>query len=247
MKSPEIQYFQASRQAGSPRPSAARLRGSRSGQASAGRDIFGRSTQLIAPVGHIGRTRMAMFATQLCFILLFALLCQSVAAQQAPPQPKSTQEGIKRSLMWTVIPAALGGGLIIKGAETYDGGDALIVAGIGIGALGLLFGPGAGHVYAHRPHPMSGVWFRALGATVVGLGVLGAAFSASFGHDATGSIVVSSCMGGSVIMTSAIYDIATVSRSVGNYNMLHGLGSVSVTPTFFPRQNALGVSFSLKL
>ncbi len=186
-------------------------------------------------------------------VVSVALVCHSVLAQQpsfspAAEKPKSTSTAMQMSLIWTIVPAAAGGGLVLVGAAGQTADAGWILGGIAIGTAGLLFGPGAGHAYAERHHPMSGAWIRGLGIVVGGLYVSGAAFASSFGHEvSTQGLVIACSISGAVILTSAIYDIATVGRSVDNYNQSRGLASLSIRPAYFAKDKALGISLSLPL
>ncbi len=184
-------------------------------------------------------------------VVMAVLVCHSVMAQQASSpsvtaQSKSPSTALQMSLIWTIVPAVAGGGLVLVGAAGEDADAGWIIGGIAIGTAGLLFGPGAGHAYAERHHPMSGAWIRGLGIAVGGLYAAGAGFAASFGHGVSTEGIVAVCgASGLIILCSVAYDIGTVGRSVDDYNRAHGLSSLSIRPAYFSADKALGISLSI--
>jgi hypothetical protein len=116
----------------------------------------------------------------------------------------------------------------------------MIICGLGIGSLGLIFGPSAGHFYAHSyGRGWAGAGIRALSGFIVTGGAVATAFSNS------GGVVVLVVLGGVTYLSSAIYDIATVGKSVEKYNNKHGLTNFQINPTYFSQEKAVGVNFSM--
>ncbi|PWB74484.1 hypothetical protein C3F09_03900 [candidate division GN15 bacterium] len=150
----------------------------------------------------------------------------------------------KKSFLWTFVPVAIGGGIVLKGVQG-NSNTGLIVAGTTIGGLGLLVGPSAGHIYAGRPHPVSGMGLRLLIGVVGGAAVLGIAIGESMGGDDFSGTASVAGVSGAAIIGSVVYDIATASRSAERYNQNHGLASWRIQPGYFAQQKALGLRLSV--
>lgn len=181
----------------------------------------------------------------LCGLLSASAMCQERARLL---MPKDEATAFRKSFMWTFVPAAVGGGLVLKGVQGNMHGNAqiaFIAAGAAIGGLGLLIGPSTGHIYAGRPHPMSGMGLRLLVGVVGGGAVMIVAIGESFsGTDFSGTAAIATASG-AVIIGSVIYDIATAARSAERYNKKHGFSSWHVQPQYFAQQEAMGLKLSV--
>jgi len=175
------------------------------------------------------------------YFSLFVVGDQSISAQQAVIEnPKKKSTALEHSIAWTVVPVGVGGGLVLQGAKGRGADEALIAIGIGIGSCGLIFGPSTGHVYAERQKPMRGAIVRVIGAGIAGLGGLGIGVASSFGNSTPSGGVALVVVGGGLLLASVTYDIATVSRSVEQYNHQRGFSTVTLRPYYFAEDKAIG-------
>ena len=62
--------------------------------------------------------------------------------------------------------------------------------------------------------------------------------------DDAGLVVVIACAGVG-LLTSVVYDIATVGRSVDKYNHSHTISDLRLKPTYFANHKAPGVMLTL--
>jgi len=181
----------------------------------------------------------------ICWCLLSAPF--AVAQQASSAQPKSASKALTWAVGATVIPAAVGGAMILHSTEGMGTNANEAGMGILLGTLGFLFGPGTGHAYAGREHPMKGAWLRAGGLLVGGIGGLGAAVSESFGNDQSTGTIVLVVAGGVMILVSTVHDIATTGRSVEEYNREHGLSGVQLQPWYHRSKQAAGLAVTFNL
>jgi hypothetical protein len=168
--------------------------------------------------------------------------------------PKSKRVALTRSLVWTLLPAAVGGAMMLHGQRVSpinfgqgsgQTNDNETIIGLGIGSLGIVFGPGAGHAYAGRMGKFwGGAAIRGLVAPLAFAGALGIAFSSESGESAVGGIVLVAGAG-ALFLTSVVYDIATAGRSVDMYNHSHGFSDMRITPTYFACHKTPGLVFTL--
>jgi len=197
----------------------------------------------------------------MCKILITAfaltfLLNSSVAAvdttSTATTKSRNTAEA--RSLLCTLVPLAVGGALILHGQGNAPIGsdlgsgkidDTETLAGLAIGSAGIILGPGMGHAYAGQMGRFcGGVVIRGVGAWLTTALVTSASDNSSL-DVAVMQGVIALVVGGSICLGSAIYDIATVGRSVDKYNHSHGFSDVRLTPTYFASHRAPGVMLTL--
>ena len=178
-------------------------------------------------------------------VALTFLLHVNVAAADSTStaSPKSKRTALTHSLLWTIVPVAVGVAMM-----SNKHSDPL---GAGVASLGLVLGPGTGHAYAGEMRRFWG------GAAIRGLVIsssvlLTAAIVKNSSEDgwqeglskfmlALGVVGI----GGTVCVVSAIHDIATVSRSVDKYNSSHGFADVRITPTYSVNHRAPGVKLTL--
>ena len=173
----------------------------------------------------------------LCGLLSASALCQERADSLIP---KDNSVAFRRSLLWTVVPVAIGGGIALTGAHGVSD-HAQIATGLSIAGLGLLIGPSAGHIYAGRPLPLSGMGLRLL---------VGAVGFVVVAHDAierpSENVASQFCMFSVPFALSVVYDIATAAKSAERYNKKHGLATWHIQPDYFAQQEAMGLSLSLR-
>ena len=182
--------------------------------------------------------------TALAFTILLNV---SIAAADSTSNatPKSKRTALIHSLGWTIVPTVAG--LSLTKNESSRG------YGVGLTAIGMLVGPGTGHVYARQMKPfLVGVGIRVL---VVSSTTLLAAAIANSAHDkpwdeSMGQFVLYLGVAGvglGVWAASAIHDIASVGNSVDKYNHKRGFADVRITPTYFVNCRAPGVMLTLSL
>jgi hypothetical protein len=158
-----------------------------------------------------------------------------------PLVPKSKGTAVRWSLGATFAPVVIGGLTALSGVSgSGDDDNTAIIFGLGIGSVGLIFGPSAGHFYAHKcGRGWVGAGIRALSGFVV----MGGAGATTFSN--SGGAIVFVVFGGVIYLSSAIYDIATIGKSVEKYNNKHGLVNLQITPTYSSQE--IGVGFGLSL
>lgn len=106
-----------------------------------------------------------------------------------------------------------------------------------------ILGPGLGHIYAHNMGQFYlGTVLRSLAAGLIITG--GIANSISWGH-ADNRADMAITLGVVLYFGSSVLDIATAGAAANRYNRKHGLARVSISPTYFASQKALGVKVSL--
>ncbi len=215
-----------------------------------------------------GDTRLTMRRTgwllkRILAPMLAALLLLSGVAggnDQVPGKPlstvapKSKRTALTRSLVWTLVPVAVGGALILHGQGNAQIGsdlgsgqtdDTETLAGLAIGSAGIIFGPGTGHACAGQMGRFwGGVIIRGVGASLTTALVTSASDNSSL-DVAIMQGVIALVVGGSICLTSAIYDIATVGRSVDKYNHSHGFSDLRVRPQYFAATRAVGFNVSM--
>jgi hypothetical protein len=186
--------------------------------------------------------------------LAIALACWQQAAGQSVPgeKPKTHGKALRYSLVSTLAPVALGGLLVgIYVDEGEQRAHNLVAFGIGLGSAGLVFGPGAGHLYAGQTGRfVGGALTRCISGGVVLLGIASIDYGPIFGdsdvkrdNGFAGMLIV---VGSAGAIISVIYDIATVGRSVDKFNHEHGFQSFEIQPRYWPQDKAVGLGFCLR-
>ena len=123
-----------------------------------------------------------------------------------------------------------------------------------IAGLGITVGPGLGHAYAGRRWSLAkGTGFRTLGVILVasglisdepsGMGCWGKSEEECKEDEGTDAFSV--VIGSVIYLWSTIHDFRTLDDSVERYNQQHAGITVSVSPTYFASENALGVVVSV--
>jgi hypothetical protein len=189
-----------------------------------------------------------MFKTMLCTVCILASVWQTALSQVSPAfERKSTSTAIRYSAYGTAIPVVIGGVLLLADPENMG------LVGISLGALGAVVGPGLGHAYAGRRwHLAKGSLFRGIGAAFIAAGITPDLSGVGGWGDSDeengkdkggdgGTILI-----GSVIyLWSAIHDFRTLDDAVERYNQKHADVTLSVSPTYFAGENALGIVVSV--
>jgi hypothetical protein len=180
-------------------------------------------------------------------ITIAACLCLfTLPAAEAQTNQFSMPVSKSKARLWsvgaTLLPMAVGGGLLY--ASFGEGSDDFVVWGLVVGSAGLILGPGAGHAYAKQSS-------RALGGTAIrvtggGLFLMGCLTLNPFDDSSSGAgfLIVT---GSSMVVISAIYDLATVGRSVDEYNHSLGFSDLRIAPTYFASHKAPGLMLTLSL
>jgi hypothetical protein len=180
------------------------------------------------------------------FALTFLLNSTVVAADSSSAAtPKSRRTAVVYSLFSTSVPVVVGG-VMMNGEHSAQ-------LGTGIASLGLILGPGVGHVYARN---MGRFWS---GATTRGIVLSSSiAVAAILIHDSKGEsweeglpkamlALGSIGLGVTICTVSAIRDIATADNSADDYNKEHGFQTLTLRPTYIASQRAPGVMLTLSL
>jgi hypothetical protein len=176
--------------------------------------------------------------------LPFAILAVLLMSQMALAQPfcrVSSSQAHLWSVGATVTPMVVGGGLLY--ASFGEGSDNFVIWGLAVGSAGLVFGPGAGYAYARK-------WGQALQGTAIrvaggGLFLCGVLTLNPFDDSGSSGAELLLISGSLTVAISAIYDLATVGRSVDEFNHSHGFSDLRITPTYFASHKAPGVMLTL--
>ncbi len=201
-------------------------------------------------------------ATSSIFLILsvFALATSPATAQTTyePLTPfdidyKSPEKAVRLSLFSTLIPLAAGGGMVLAGLAADGNSEILTAVGLTTGFLGITFGPSVGHSYA-----------KSSGKGAVGIGIrLATSFTGgvilalpktqdqyfSFSGQRTRrnsnktGIVAGILFSATAI--SAVHDILTAGKSAKAYNSRNSQAITRLTPTYFARYSAPGLSLQI--
>ena len=194
-----------------------------------------------------------MLKKVLLIALLAAMVCDSGYGWARPTKanhddsqlaPKSKKTALTYSLAGTLIPVTAGAVIFFGWSDQFDNwDDAESIIAASLGGFGLIFGPGFGHCYAGNPGRMAtGALIRMAPA---GLVVAGTAFRSSYGVS-PGVTAKGVVLAVAVILPSAIYDIATVGKSVDRYNREHSLTRIELKPTYYAQERAIGLTLSIR-
>jgi hypothetical protein len=197
---------------------------------------------------------MACHITTDRFKRLFIILCLSAglfhtsfAQENQPQELKTTAVAIKHSVYGTAVPVVIGAISLAAMPRANDEEEALLWLGIGVGAVGLVSGPGFGHAY-------SKAWGRfflgSLIRTVAGMAIIGGIlgddpsgmdWGPDNSSDGKAEDTLSLIGGGIVYLLSVIWDIRSLDASVQRYNQKHAGTAVSISPAYNIRENAPGL------
>jgi hypothetical protein len=183
--------------------------------------------------------KLLVIASALTF-LLNSNVARADSTSVATPKSRST--ALSRSLLWTLVPAAIGGAFVLHGSYGNQNDKTEALAGFAIGSAGIVLGPGVGHAYAGRTGRFwGGVAIR--GAAVALTAAI--SFSASENSLSMSDGIAQSSMalavGGSVCLMSTIYDIATIGDSVNDYNKEHDFRTLTLKPAYIAAYEAPGL------
>lgn len=159
--------------------------------------------------------------------------------------PKSKTTAWQSSLAFTVIPAVAG---IALASDDGGRGSARTAAGVGIASLGLLCGPGAGHLYAKNGDSFArGLIIRGAAGAVAVYSISKFEIDIWGNDDDDNSLpTVGILVGTAVLVGSAINDIRTAGKSVDRYNEQHGLSQINLQPCYFAKLEAAGLLLSTR-
>jgi hypothetical protein len=193
---------------------------------------------------------MSRTLTATLALTLLLNTCVTAAESASTLAPKSRRAALTRSLLWTFVPVAAGGVMMMHGQRIAPFGhgpnsgltnDSETLLGFGIGTAGLLLGPSAGHAYASNWSAYGlGISIRLAGAGVFFLGV-----STLDPWAPNGGTVGLFAIGSAMVVISAIVDFATVGDSVDSYNDEHGFHNLSLRPTYIASDHAPGLVLRL--
>lgn len=175
------------------------------------------------------------------------VVCFELALPQRPMAegPKSKNTAWQSSLACTVMPVAAG---IALASDDGGRGSTRTAAGVGIASLGILCGPGVGHLYAGNEDSF------AKGLIVRGAAGAVAVYSMSkfeiniWGNDDNDNSLptLGILVGTAVLVGSAINDIRTAGKSAERYNDQHGFSQINLQPCYFAKLEAAGVLLSTR-
>lgn len=175
-------------------------------------------------------------------IVVAVTVCATAGGSRAgESNAKSTTTAVLYSVTFTVVPGMHPILFLPLGNQAES--DACIAVSAALGTLGLLMGPGAGHLYAgRRDRWWLGVELRLLGLTAMVVGAY--LYGASRDYHPKGSrlLIVT---GGLLLFGSALYDVLTVSRSVDRYNRAQWISAVSVKPHYDSRLESVGMRLAV--
>jgi len=177
-----------------------------------------------------------VFVDTLGFLVLLTSTVYGQAAK--PEQPKSESAASGYSLFGTLLPVIVGGVLVDSDADASDPRNTV---GISILSLGLLVGPGLGHLYANNGQFGKGLVFRgAAFATFVYGGSQWDIFDDD--DDAAGLMAA----GALLLVYSAVHDIKTADRSAREFNTRHRLSRLELQPYVPGSSNSIGIAFTFR-
>lgn len=164
---------------------------------------------------------------------------------------KDPRKAFLLSLGHFAVPTLVGSIILSNSSGSTD-----IVGGI-ILSYGILVGPSMGNFYARdESRSVGGLAVRVIGGGLMLAGVLswandfsnsvGNAFSTGRHTDSGESGVLLFLAGASITAGGIIFNLATAGQSARDYNRMHKLGNVSVTPVYFSQQKAPGLAFNIR-
>jgi hypothetical protein len=176
--------------------------------------------------------------TVVCFQLMFV-------QQPAAEGPKSKSTAWQSSLAFTVLPAVAGIALLSDGGSHSP---ARTAAGVGIGSLGILCGPGVGHLYAKNGDVFAkGVIIRGAAGAVIVYSMSKFEIDIWGNGDNDNSLpTLGILLGAATLVGSAINDIRTSANSVEQYNQRHGFSQIKLQPYYFANHEAPGLLLSAR-
>ena len=202
-----------------------------------------------------------MFKVLSLTVCLIAGTFQMTFAQRIHPHElKSTATAVKYSVYGTAIPIVVGGTIFFASIASNAEEPDPFLAGIMIGSLGAVGGPGLGHAYAERWGRFAlGGAIRTVGAFFLASGIMGLLWGddpSGMGHwgessegysgDERPLAVLLLMGGGAIYLWSTIHDFKSLDTSVEQYNQKHKDVTISISPTYYACKNALGIVVSVQ-
>jgi hypothetical protein len=188
----------------------------------------------------------------IALVLMFLLNSNVAADTTSTVTPKLRNTALASSLLCTIVPIVVGGALLLRGEGSAPSTRAGIqsehsatLTGLAIGSVGVVLGPGVGHVYARKMGKFwGGVAIRGAAASLTWMIALSASDNSDFGAGIV-TAAVALVVGGSICLVSMTHDISTVGTSVDAYNMEHGFSTVTLSPTYMAAHKAPGLLLKL--
>ena len=185
---------------------------------------------------------------QISLLLLLTVFGISSAASQDRPEPEpvSPRTALYESLIFTGIPVAVGGGLLIADHQNNSQGHMSVLGGI-LSFSGLWFGPSTGHFRADNPRrAFTGVSIRTAALLAMGVGAMQNASETTCGSSDDDSGDPWIIGGGAVFVLSAILDVAAAPKSAESYSRRKADQTLSLLPNINPVEGRYGLTMALR-
>lgn len=189
-----------------------------------------------------------------CLFLLSQQVAQARNRGTLKDGFKSKATARELSFLCTFVPVVAGavivGSSLGKSAGQETSGW---VIGLTASGLGLIIGPITGHNYAGKRWSTPGLKFRIAGLVCGGAAALMAASVESIyrpgtfevGGDAQ-IVIVLIAAGVASELIAVVVDLATVGRSVDEYNRNHASGQLSIAPEYNPTSETFGLTATFR-
>jgi hypothetical protein len=157
---------------------------------------------------------------------------------------KSESKAFHLSLWSTAVPVISSGMWFLLSDNLGNFNEVIGPVSLGIG--GILIGPSIGYFYSNKAgRGLSGIGNR------TGLGASTALLSILIGTCSLDSVepnaVLIAC-GGGIFLYSAVADIIKVKKAAREYNQtINQRNSLTITPEYFPKYSAVGLSIRIPL
>lgn len=184
--------------------------------------------------------RITITALALLFLLNSHVTADDVTSIEVP---KSRHTAVIYSLVSTSVPVVVGGVMMQ--------GDNSAPLGTGIASLGLIAGPGVGHVYAGNSRRFwigAGTRGMILASSVaVATILIDDSVGESWDEGLPKALLAIAIVGAGVTIctVSAVRDIAAADNSVDAHNSARGFQILSLRPAYIANYQASGLVFSL--
>jgi hypothetical protein len=189
-----------------------------------------------------------MLRTLTVALILTLLLntCVTAAESASIASAKSRGTALSYSLLCTLVPAAVGGTLILDGSRGSQTDNTEALVGLTMGLAGVVLGPGVGHAYSESSGRFwKGIAIRGAAASfTAAISLSDSKTSLSIG-DGIEQHLMTLAIGGTVCLASATYDIATAGDSADTHNRNRGLASIRIAPAYFASSKAPGVTLTM--
>jgi hypothetical protein len=206
--------------------------------------------QLSIIENHNLKKEVAMLKRVFLIVVVTILASQCLnAGDIAQAKLKDKKTALNYSLIGTTAPIVAGAIIFFGFSDKFDNyDDAESIVAASVAGCGLIFGPAIGHCYAGQYlYLLKGFLLRGL---PIGLAIslaalangmrtgLGRGRSSSSGFESQQLILPG------LLITSAVYDICTVKKSVEKYNNKVKSSGLSLAPHYFPEKSAPGIMLS---